>query len=316
MGDFQGRKTTVNGVPGYTNGYDFYFITPMENIEEIYFEQKIVSDFIASNNIGNIASPIANQSQQLSTRYEQQDYVVMHTQLKKQQEIRTHPEALAYFHHIGSAYPYDPPHISSYGQWRTLWENKIDVFEKYYQQQYQERPVSRYQRLLIDTFPYIIGLSENAIQYLQESEQDWRFHEYDRACITFARYTDQIQQSVIWSNQFVYDHPTRDIAEVVRGYLLEEGGQGISKASKFLAEYDRVRSLSIFSWRLLYARLLYPVHLFDFIENGMVSKNHELLYNDYHVLLERQAAYENQLKIFYKEVNIDAVAASIPQLDW
>ncbi|MDL4841933.1 protein kinase family protein [Aquibacillus rhizosphaerae] len=314
--DFNGEKITINGFEGYKQGDNIYFIMPKPNNEVIHVEQKIISDYFATNGFSNIARPIANQDGQLVTQVEEEDYIVCVGRVGNIAIRESHAKALAEFHQTGANYPYTPNYISSYGQWKTLWQNKVDTFESIYHQQIQERPVTRFQRLFIDTFPYVIGLSENAIQYLQETETDQRFNESDQGSITFQRYMNQMKSEIIWSHELTYDHPIRDVCEYIRPFFLEDDYQSKSQIKTFLAEYEQFRSFSVFGWRLLYARLLFPVHLFDLIEEGLSMNDDEQMYKKFKLTLEKQDNYETKLKSLFKEMKINTKTWNIPVLDW
>ncbi|MRH44745.1 hypothetical protein GH741_19025 [Aquibacillus halophilus] len=313
--NFYGSRTTIDGFNGYINGDTGYFIIPEPNNEEVHYEQKVISDFLINSGVDNIATPLFSQQGQLTTRIDSKDYLVYMGRISRSSRTSSSAHTLASFHKLGTNYPYEPNYVSSYGQWKTLWASKVESFEQMYASLYQKRPVSSYHRLFIDTFPYLIGLSENAIQFLQESEADKRFHESDRPTITFQRYQHQLQKDIIWSHELVHDHPVRDLAEHIRPFLLEED-QAFFKIKTALKEYEQVQPLSVFSWRLLYARLLFPIHLFDFLESGLVRNEPENLYNEYKLKLEKQSNYERNLKRFFNEVGVDTRTLSIPVLDW
>ncbi|MFP3360225.1 hypothetical protein R0K17_23205, partial [Planococcus sp. SIMBA_143] len=84
---------------------------------------------------------------------------------------------------------------------------------------------------------------------------------------------NNLQKSVIWLDDFVFDHPVRDLAEYTRGMLLSDAPS--EEIVQFLHDYQSERPLSIFSWRLLYARLLYPVHFFDHVDSVMSGRTLE-----------------------------------------
>ncbi|MCT2535884.1 hypothetical protein NC661_08180 [Aquibacillus koreensis] len=313
---FQGQKVTVNGYEGYKNGNDFYIIIPNPNNALLHQEQKLVSTYLIANGFENIASPIFNQQNNIITHLHEKEYVVCKGNIKKYSSQMSHPQLLASFHDTGTRYPYAPNYISSYGQWKTLWENKLDTFEQLYQQKMQERPVSHFQRLFLDSFPYLIGLSENAIQYLQETETDQRFHEGDQASITFQRYTNQVQKDLIWSHELTYDHPTRDICEHIRPLMSSDEGHSITRIKTFLNEYEQVRPLSIFGWRLLYSRLLFPIHLFDYLEVGLSTGNDEQIYESFEKALINQRNYQEKLSYFFEEMGIHPRQKAIPEIQW
>src|SRR5690625_7456749 len=109
--------------------------------------------------------------------------------------------------------------------------------------------------------PYIIGVSENAIQYMQESEQERRYRDCDRGTIAFQRYQDQLLRPTIWSTDLVYDHPTRDIAEYIRTKLLWGEKREVSMVRLFLEEYESVQHVSVIRCRIYFVRFYY-LHIF------------------------------------------------------
>ncbi|WP_226035887.1 hypothetical protein [Aquibacillus saliphilus] len=313
--NFNGTSTTIDGFKGYINGNNGFFIITDSNNEEVHYEQKAISDFLIYNGVRNIATPLFNRQGQLITTIDNRNYIVCNGTMSENKRDSPSARQLASFHKIGAGYPYEPNYVSSYGQWKGLWAKKIADFEHMYTNYYDERPVSRYRRLFIDTFPYLVGLSENAIQFLQEAETDGRFHTIDRPAITFQRYHYQLQQQIIWSHDLVHDHPVRDLAEYIRPILLEED-KPFTKVETFLKEYESVQSLSIFSWRLLYARLLFPIHLFDFLEVGVNMNDQEALYRQYKILLEKQYYYERNLRNFFSELDLDTQSVNISVIEW
>ncbi|QDP40983.1 spore coat putative kinase YutH [Radiobacillus deserti] len=313
---FNGQKTTINGYDGYKKGSEYYFIIPSENNEEVLLEQKALADFMYVHGVDFVSTPIFNKNGSLLTIDQNKEYIVCCGKPMQGHQSEHPGSVLAKFHHLGSQYPYEPVLISSYGQWSTLWSEKLNAFEQFYAKQWSERPVSKFQRLFIDTFPYLIGLTENALQYTDETEKDWRYHEVDRGTICFQRYTNQMKQSIIWPYELVYDHPARDIAEYIRPYFLQSEEDCFQLLRVFIQEYEQVNPLSIFSWRMIYARLLLPVHLFDYLEEGFSHKDTEAVYKSYHSLLMKSKRYEENLKIFFKEMGLAKEDITIPSIDW
>lgn len=310
------QQIKVDGVTGFQQGEHIYIIIPSSANPYYHYEQRAVAEFLLEQGIENLAVPVSNANGELLTVWEDKEYVVLRINNSANRLTFSHPEQLARFHQAGAGYPYQPNTFSSYGHWKKLWADKLAYFEKIYHQLYEERPVSRYQRLIIDTFPYLSGLTENALQYLQETETETRYHNNDQPTFTFQRYRQQSEKAIIWPNDIVYDHPARDIAEYLRGGLLQAANGFPRQVNTFLNNYNNHYPLSIFGWRLVFARLLLPVHLFDQIEQGLLEENQEVLYKDYKKLLESQTNYEIRLKSLFSDLGIDSVSLNIPNLDW
>src|SRR5699024_12827384 len=120
-------------------------------------------------------------------------------------------EVLPDFNQKHTAYDYEPENISRYGQCKQLWINKLTLFEKQIGQEAKSKTNSNYYRLLMDILPYIIGISENAIQYMQETTEDGRYHEGDQGTIAFQRYHHNLLEPIIWPHDLVYDQDRKSV---------------------------------------------------------------------------------------------------------
>lgn len=305
----------LDGVEGYLGNDYIYFIIPAGNKEFIHTEQVALSYYLFENGVNEAAVPVQNVNQEWITLFMGEEYIVVKKHHPNQQSKQTHGKSLARFHQLGTGYPYEPQDFSSYGQWKQLWINKLTAFEQKIEQDdilYQ----SAYHRKLSDLFPYIIGISENAIQYLHETEYDNRFHETDQGTVTYKRYTNQCTRDVIWQGDFIFDHPVRDLAEHIRYCILYQSDHGKKNAVTFLQDYLDERPLSVFSWRLLYARLLYPVHFFDLIEKGFASTSYDSLLSSLQDLQQKQVRYEKFIGEFYQTVELNHEEWKIPVVEW
>jgi spore coat protein YutH len=298
---------------GYRTGNYFNFITSIENKEMIYLEQASLAYYLRDNQIDYIALPIPNLQGEWFTSYHNINYMVMQVTNMQQVDKNTESRRLAEFHQIGSNYQYQPKEISSYGKWKLLWIEKLDYIEARLEEEANKNPNPYYQ-LVMDVLPYIIGISENAIQYIRESETETRFHEVDQGTITFHRYHNQLNDSILWVENLVYDHPIRDVAEQIRNCLVK--GESEEKIYQFLREYQTVRPLSIFSYRLLFGRILFPAHILDLFIRGFTEENDELLYKELKQLLDSQIYYERVLRNFYEMIDINPKILNIPMINW
>ncbi|MDC3412362.1 spore coat protein YutH [Aquibacillus sp. 3ASR75-11] len=311
-----GSKITINGIEGYRIKNHIYFIIPTAYSEEVHYEQKAIADFLHNQGMIHVATPIFSHSGYIVTQYDQKTYVVLEAQIKESLDSSlSNGCKLAMFHNAAKRYPYEPKHLSSYGKWRTLWANKLAFYEEMYVNKTTTK-ASPFHRLFVDTFPYMIGLTENALQYLQETELDTRYNETDRGTINFIRYNQQLDQQIIFPQDLVYDHPARDIAEYIRFLLLQEIEDPFQQIQNFLQEYGKQSQMSIFCWRLIYGRLLFPTHLFDELEKGFQSHNLEYSYKQFKEILKKQTIYEKYIKSFFGEIGMDAASLQIPIIDW
>ncbi|WP_229683050.1 hypothetical protein [Virgibacillus oceani] len=305
----------LDGKECFKNNEYYYFTILADNREVIQMEQAALAYYLTEQNIRQTAIPIPNVHGEWFSNYQDDYYMVLRFQLRQEREQMSHGMLLGKFHKMGSMYRYEPQEISSYGQWKELWINKLTAYESNIVKSAKENS-SQFDRFMMDILPYIIGISENAIQYVQESEQDNRFHEGDQGTISFRRYNDNMIKPVLWFDDLVYDHPARDIAEYIRYKLLDDGEKASNEAAAFVHQYQSVQPLSVFSWRLLYARLLFPIHLFDQIERCYSYQNIEQSYREMAEILEQQTIYERRLANFFEIAGVDYESLQIPVLHW
>ncbi|TFJ92776.1 hypothetical protein E4U82_10250 [Lentibacillus salicampi] len=307
------EKTVWYGTEGFKDANYVYFTISAKQKEVIHMEQAALAYYLQENHYNHMAIPVPNNQGEWYTPYHDSYWMVLRVK-NTAPETSFGGEQLARFHATGSVYQYEPQAISSYGQWRTLWIEKLTAYEERIVTAANDHP-NAYYRTLMDFLPYVIGISENAIQYMQESESEQRFHEADQGTIVFRRYHAQLENRVLWMNDLAYDHPTRDLAEYIRNKLLQEGDP-MREIRAFLDDYQHVRPLSIFSWRLLYARLLYPIHVFDLIERGFAADHHDAAHSELSTIMKQQSEYEKRLGLFFENAGIHCEELQIPVLHW
>ncbi|CDQ39207.1 MULTISPECIES: protein kinase family protein [Virgibacillus] len=305
------EKRWVDGKECFKSGEYVYFTISIDNNEVIHMEQAVVAYYLAEDYYVHMAVPIQNHQGEWFTPFQDAMYMVIQGKLTTREFDISDGKLLAEFHQIGNAYQYEPKAISSYGQWKELWIAKVNSMEEKLAQEARISP-SAYNQLVMDVLPYIIGISENAIQYIRESEQEQRYYEVDQGTVAFRRYANQLIQPIMWPMELVYDHPARDISEFIRQQLLANVPP--ANITRFLNDYQAIRSLSVFSWRLVYARLLFPIHLFDFLERNLIEANSSA--EQFKQLLQLQSEYEQKLGDFYNSVDIDCELLQIPVLHW
>lgn len=305
-------KRWIAGKECYQASQYVYFITSIDNNEIIHMEQAVVAYYLAENGYSHMAIPIPNHQGGWLTSYEDVSYMVVKGLASRTESQAANGSLLAQFHQIGSLYHYEPQAISSYGQWKQLWIDKLSWIESNVEKAAQAE-VTNYYRLVMDILPYLIGLSENAIQYIGESEQELRYHESDQGTISFRRYMNQLQQPLMWPMELVYDHPARDIAEFLRQLFLQPHPD--EAVFHFLQDYQKNRPVSIFFWRLVYARLLFPIHIYDCLEQNL-STVQDKGYEQLKDLVQLQDRYEANVSRFFEWAELDCDFLQVPMLHW
>lgn len=303
----------IRGIPSYIADNMHYLLLRLSERDEFMMEQAVIAYYLKEQEQPHIAYPLQNIDGQFLTTMDDQRYTVFRVH-----HLQKHPHpndgtVLAQFHKQSKSYPYEPFSISSYGKWNQLWTDKLTVYEQNLQVTLKEERAFK-DRAWFDVFPYVIGMTENAIQYVAEMDRDRSFNDSDRPTITFERYKDQLQQSCFFSHELHYDHPMRDVAEWIRKKMLQEEDD-TADIVQFLHDYECVQPLSLFSWKMIYARLLYPAHLFDAIDRHQ-RKDKALIEEEIARLCDQQHVYETRLKSLFQQVERNGQTIRIPMVQW
>lgn len=289
-----------------------YSITSLNNNEVFYEEQNSLAKFCIEQGYESFMQIIPNSFGQIITSFKEQNLLVSRGRLSLFRGKATAGRELAQFHLSNYLYPFEPRYESSYGKWQELWIEKLSFFEREIKRE-TSKDKGKFLIKARNILPYIIGISENAIQYLQENKWDHQFTQVDRGTICFRRYKNQLNKPFIPLGNLVYDHPVRDISEVVRQKLLHSKN-GPEESLHFLMDYHYGSALSLYSFKLLYARLLYPVHFFDLFYKQLFSKK------DYTTRLEKlkniQNKYEEGLRRFFELIERNYETLPMHMIQW
>ena len=148
------------------------------------------------------------------------------------------------------------------GNWISLWMNKIDYLEYHYEQNYYQYP------LLSECFNYFIGLSENAIMYLQYTISVYQPESVDIGVIShdFISIDDTIY-ALYDPQNIIIDHKARDLGEYIKNSFFQDNFNIFDE----LDQYFKYNYFSIYGIHLLMARILYPSFCFNAYE-AIVNK--------------------------------------------
>lgn len=246
------------------------------------------------------------------------DFVVLKKEQNRSKAKRKIGRQLAKFHLRGRSLNAKITERNRMGQWKMLWEKRLEQMESMWRSIIQSQPENPFTMLFAESFPYYMGLSENAIQYLVDTELDEEPTFADGGTICHERFTheswstpSQMRNPFDW----VYDHCGRDIAEWIRDVYLRRSQTFEPEIHTFLNNYQKLSPLSPFSWRLIYARLLFPFHYYECIEEYFRTNQEEKqkhLEERLHFYIKYSQEYErflNQFKTFTGVVKI-------PEIHW
>ena len=253
--------------------------------------------------------PLINKDEQYFVTIENKNYVVCVNGIEMSSVMELGRE-LAIFHYHGRSVPQRIEYCSRIGKWKGMWENRIDQLEKVWREKLAAKPQNEFEKMFVDSYPYYAGLTENAIQYLVDTEIDDDPEMVDGGTVCYERFTQETWGDRSLGKLFsdwIFDHGARDIAEWIRTYYFKQPNTYHQGVESFLRQYQSITPLSSFSARMLYSRMLLPVHFFEIIEQYYVTKSdgektqleERLLYHTKHSNL-----YERLLSEIYELAGI------------
>lgn len=183
--------------------------------------------------------------------------------------------------------------------WGELWSKKIDYFE------YQLSELGKGKLIVIDSFSYYVGLAENAITYVNRTNE---LYKEQKPKITLAHrriFVPNTKLNYLNPLSFIFDLEVRDVAEYIKMTFFYG-----EDAFLELATYLKIQKLSNYNYHMLYARLLYPSYYFDVYEDIMNNgADEEKLLK----IINKVDEYEEFLLKSYNEI---CKYQKIDEIDW
>ena len=275
---------------------DFFFVYFNRNIEELN------DILICVNNMKekgiDVHNIIINRNGQYLTKINNFDYILM--------SVNNYNEEYDIFDMINIANKLTLNYNTSKlyrNNWSNLWTQKMDYFE------YQIRELGINKSVIKDSFSYYLGLAENAISYVNNT--NLKYNALNNAKITLAHrriFYPNYKLNFLNPLSFIFDLEVRDIAEYLKAmFFASDNAEEVIEELKY---YLQIKTLSIYEYHMLYARLLYPSYYFDLYENIMNNdESEEKLVN----IIKKNKEYELFLKNAYLEIS---KYAPIEKIDW
>jgi spore coat protein YutH len=304
------------------DGWLYLISNPAGKEEEDITELEKIAEHLRNYGDQNVPIFLPSKDGNLVTTWEKNKYCVLaNRQIEEQKKINL-GRKLAKFHERGRRVPFQIERSSRVGQWKSLWEKRLEQMEKVWNGLLFQTPEDEFERMFVDSFPYYLGLTENAIQYLVDTELDDEPIETDSGTVCHDRFTKKTWGSnYMIKNPFdwVFDHRSRDLAEWTRERYFRNFQTYDVDLKQFFEEYQSIAPLSSFSWRLLYSRLIFPLHYFDCIENFYITRSEQdkkVLEEQLSKILRHSSEYERFLAGFFPIAGAPIKRLNLPQLEW
>jgi spore coat protein YutH len=304
------------------NGWLYLISKPRGRDETVISELEKIAQHLRNHGDQHVPIFLPTKEGSLITTWEKDQYCVLANRQSENPLKHQLGRKLAKFHERGRRIPFQIERTSRVGQWKDLWEKRLEQMEKVWNGLLFQTPEDEFERLFIESFPYYMGLTENAIQYLVDTEIDDDPLETDSGTVCHERFSKNSWGANIYiKNPFdwVFDHRSRDLAEWTRERYFRNIQTYDKDLKQFYMEYQSISPLSSFSWRLLYARLLFPLHYFECIENYYITRSEQdkkMLEEQLGKILMHAPEYERFLGSFYQVSGAPIRQLQLPQLEW
>ncbi|SDH69807.1 spore coat putative kinase YutH [Alteribacillus bidgolensis] len=186
-------------------------------------------------------------------------------------------KALAEFHKKGmNLFPRSIPQ-PFLERWCEWWETRLEQLENWYTYVRKKTNYSQMDKWFLQTFPYYIGRTENAIQWLKETS--WNAEGIEEpGCVAHFCFTpttwitlDQERAPVKLPSDWLYDHPSRDVSEWIRNAM--ENDRSESEIRHFIKEYEEANQITHLGRQLVFGRLLFPYYYMEQLEQTYLREN-------------------------------------------
>lgn len=311
---------------GFTAKNKHYFLVCVDEIEDDDLREMInMGNHIQVAGDHEVATFVPNVHNSLTGFIDGQNCVLFQfpQYFSRSKREKTLGHELARFHNRGKAYQKQKKHE---GTWSQFWIRRLSQLDIAYQNIATQKQKSTFDQMFMTSFPYYLGRTENAIQYIVDTDLDFgdqfgnetkTICHYKFSERTWLTIDDKTNAGVKSPIEFVYDHSSRDLAEWIREVGTTE--DAYEKINHFIKEYEQVQVISPKTWRYIYARLLFPIDYYQIIEGYYRSIQDEFIedYTDQLLkLFSEEKKAENFLREFHDRIIPSSLQQYIPKVDW
>ena len=187
--------------------------------------------------------------------------------------------------------------------WGALWSEKMDYFE------YQVRELGLNKVVIQDSFSYYLGLAENAISYVNNT--NLKYNTFNNAKITLSHrriFYPNYKINFLNPLSFIFDLEVRDIAEYLKAmFFSHKNDEDVLEELKYFLQ---IKKLTPYEYSMLFARLMYPSYYFDLYESIMNNDESE-------EILVPIIAKTKEFELFLKEAYLEiSKYAPLDKINW
>ena len=185
--------------------------------------------------------------------------------------------------------------------WDYLWSTKIDYLE------YQINQSGKKYPLIVESFSYFVGLTENAISYAKNATLELKKDYNNIGVITHKKLNINDTLFNLYDPlNITIDYKIRDLAEYIKNSFFEDNFNIFNE----LNYYFKKNYLSIYLIRLLFARILYPSFYFNLYDDIISNKKEEKELLKITSRINKYEQYLYEIYLYLKKIY------NIPEVEW
>lgn len=185
--------------------------------------------------------------------------------------------------------------------WDYLWSTKVDYLE------YQINQSGKKYPLIVESFSYFVGLTENAISYAKNTTLELKKDYNNIGVITHKKLNINDTLFNLYDPlNITIDYKIRDLAEYIKNSFFEDNFNILNE----LNYYFKKNYLSIYLIRLLFARILYPSFYFNLYDDIISNKKEEKELLKITSRINEYEQYLYEIYLYLKKIY------NIPEVEW
>lgn len=280
-----------NGCYFYFNDYKFYFVEFNRDLKELELLVKISNDLYNKNIL--VDTFIFSKDEKYYVLVENVPYVMI--RVNSIESDLCSLKDIVYFNNLLKL----KNEVRFNNDWALLWINKIDAFEAELSEINTEYP------LIQESSSYYVGLAENAVSYYKDTAME---EDMEKIVVNLNHkrvYYNEFSGHINNPLTFTFDYEVRDIAEYIKSSFFD-GAIDFDEVVDLILDNNFSRA----SYRLLFARLIYPSYYFDSVKKIFVLDEDESILEKY---VKKNKEYEDFLVDVYNVINRKV---PIPPIEW
>lgn len=186
------EEISIGNYSACKRGDQLYFlIHPVKADHEEISELQTMSLHLAGNGDRTVPLFFPGKNGEILTQWKNEKACILVSQKTEMKRTAKLGRSLGKFHHRGRSLQFPIKKASRIGEWKGIWEKRLDQMEKVWNGMLFQHPENEFEKMFLESFPYYMGMAENAIQYLVDTELDDSPTSTDHGTICHERFSSK-----------------------------------------------------------------------------------------------------------------------------